>query len=131
MTGRHRTLTWTVAFAVGLVVAGLGGYFAVVGLDEADKLASVVGSLAGVIGVGLSVYALTLARRVPETSSENADSVSTPSGDTVTNNVSGTVHGPVFQGLDFTGPITLGSSPTDATEGTYRKPAGEPPSDQT
>lgn len=126
MAGRHRTLTWTVAFAVGLVVTGLGVYFAVAGLDDADKLASVVGGVTGVIGVRLSVYGLTLARRVPETSPENAGPAFVPGGSTVTNTVSGTVHGPVLQGHDFTGPITLGSSPADTAESTHRKPGEEP-----
>ncbi|GAA4058037.1 hypothetical protein [Actinomadura miaoliensis] len=45
----------------GLTVAavtGLGVYFATVGLEEADKLGSVVGGLAAVAGLSLTVYGL-------------------------------------------------------------------------
>ncbi|MGC5010732.1 hypothetical protein ACLQ2R_08215 [Streptosporangium sp. DT93] len=114
------------ALTVGLVITGLGVHFAVAGLDDADKLASVVGGVAGIIGVGLSVYGLALARRVPGTSPESAGPASAPGGDTVTNTIGGTVHGPVLQGHDFTGPITLGSSSADPAERTPRQ-SGEGP----
>ena len=37
-------------------VVGLTGYFAVVGLDKADKLGSVVGALVAVAGMALTAY---------------------------------------------------------------------------
>lgn len=41
-----------------VAVAGLGAYFAVVGLDAADKAASVIGGLAAVVGLALAGYGL-------------------------------------------------------------------------
>lgn len=41
---------------------GLGLVFLLVGLDSADQLASVVGALAGVAGLGLSGWALVSSR---------------------------------------------------------------------
>lgn len=111
MSGLRPVLTWVGACAIGVTLAGLGGCFVVIGLDEADRLASVVGSLVGVVGLGLSGYGLLLTRRAPGGPSGEAGSTPRPDGGGVTNTISGgTVHGPVFQGRDVTGPITLGPS---------------------
>lgn len=110
MSGLRPVPTWVGACAIGVTLAGLGGYFAAIGLDEADRLASVVGSLVGIAGLGLSGYGLLLTRRVPSGPSGETASTPRPDDGGVTNTISGTVHGPVFQGRDVTGPITLGLS---------------------
>ena len=51
-----------VAIATGLLLIGLGLVFLLVGLDSADQLASVVGALASVAGLGLSGWALVSGR---------------------------------------------------------------------
>ncbi|GAA4101021.1 hypothetical protein [Actinomadura miaoliensis] len=54
----RRRWVWAGAGLTVGAVAGLGVYFAVVGLDRADKLASVVGALVAVVGLALTVYGL-------------------------------------------------------------------------
>ena len=68
---------WT-SILTGLVVAGLGGVFVLVGLETADKLASTVGAIASVAGLGLTLY-LSLAQRPghqsdPSRQTDTADS---------------------------------------------------------
>jgi hypothetical protein len=63
MIGRGRWWSWGSAIVTGLLLAGLGGVFVRAGLDTADKLGSVIGALAAVIGLGCSAYGVVLARR--------------------------------------------------------------------
>ncbi|MEV3923511.1 MULTISPECIES: hypothetical protein [Actinomadura] len=49
---------WGGAAITVMAVAGLGVYYAIAGLDEADKLGSVIGSLVAVVGVAVTVYGL-------------------------------------------------------------------------
>lgn len=49
------TRRW-VSIATALTVAGLGTVFVLVGLEDADQLASTVGAMATVIGLGLTLY---------------------------------------------------------------------------
>ncbi|GGK62550.1 hypothetical protein Sme01_04520 [Sphaerisporangium melleum] len=121
-----------------LVLAGLGVLFSRAGLDDADKLASVLGAFTGVAGLALSAYGVVLARRpqgtgapareadgsAPATHEHDPDArpphdeeegrrgAPGPQEPSVRNTISGTVHGSVVQGHTFTGPITLGPSPT-------------------
>ncbi|HSV65232.1 MAG TPA: hypothetical protein VLJ59_04885 [Mycobacteriales bacterium] len=46
-----------VLVAAGLVVAGLGVTFVVVGLDRAGKVAALVGAVVGVVGLGVTAWA--------------------------------------------------------------------------
>lgn len=64
----------------GLALGGLGAFFTTTGLDRADKVASVIGTFATLIGLGLSVYGVVLARRssMPKT----PGSVPSPRGET-------------------------------------------------
>ncbi|QFG24169.1 hypothetical protein [Actinomadura sp. WMMB 499] len=55
MSGRW---VWGGATITVAAVAGLAVYYAVVGLEEADKLGSVVGSLVAVVGVAVAAYGL-------------------------------------------------------------------------
>jgi uncharacterized membrane protein YebE (DUF533 family) len=60
-----------VSIVTGLIVAGLGGVFVFVGLETADKLASSIGAIASVAGLGITLY-LSLAHR-PRQSSRPTD----------------------------------------------------------
>jgi hypothetical protein len=100
-----------VVAAVGLVV-----YFVGVGLDKADKLASVVGAFIGLAGLGLAGYGTVLARR--STPQPEADPQLTPDQEpasgtgSVHNTFSGgTAYGPVIMGRDITGSISSGPTP--------------------
>ncbi len=65
---------WVAAFAGGVLVAGLGVFLVVQGLDNADKWASVFGLLVGLAGLGVAVFGAVGAR--PATGGQSvADSV--------------------------------------------------------
>ncbi|HEX2416719.1 MAG TPA: hypothetical protein VHJ83_01160 [Micromonosporaceae bacterium] len=51
-----------VSIATGVIVAGLGGVFVLVGLETADRLASTVGAIAGLAGLGFTLH-LSLTQR--------------------------------------------------------------------
>ncbi|MCK2221683.1 hypothetical protein MF672_048945 [Actinomadura sp. ATCC 31491] len=59
---RKRRLVWTGAAVTVAALAGLGVYFARVGLDAADKLSSVIGVFAALIGLALAGYGALPAR---------------------------------------------------------------------
>lgn len=64
MTVWRRILTWTsITMVGGVALAGLGIAFLFAGLDDADKIASVIGAFVGLIGLALSGYGVILARR--------------------------------------------------------------------
>ncbi|WP_239486518.1 hypothetical protein [Micromonospora humidisoli] len=63
MTLGSRLRGWAVAFAVGVLVAGLGTFLAIQGLDKADKWGSVLGLFVGLAGLGLAVAGAVGARR--------------------------------------------------------------------
>jgi hypothetical protein len=69
MTGWQRAVTWILALVVGLGIAGLGVYVAIINLDRADKIASVAGALLSMAGLGLSTYGIVVARRASKPSS--------------------------------------------------------------
>jgi hypothetical protein len=91
MANRRHVISWVGALASGVVFLALGVLFFRAGLDNADKLASVIGAFVGVAGFGGSVYGLVLARRsldspspaVPEAASQplpEAAKLRVPSG---------------------------------------------------
>ncbi|WP_413103325.1 hypothetical protein [Streptomyces sp. Inha503] len=57
-----RIAAWT---ALGVVVVGLAAYFSVVGLDDADRTASVVGVFVGIASLALAVAVELRSRRAP------------------------------------------------------------------
>jgi hypothetical protein len=61
MTGR--AVVWGGGLLALAALAGLGVYFNRVGLDEADKLSSVIGAFVGLLGLGLAAYGIVLSRR--------------------------------------------------------------------
>ncbi|UBU18089.1 hypothetical protein [Nonomuraea gerenzanensis] len=60
---RGRVLVWAGAVIAVAALAGLGVYLAGVGLDEADKLASVIGLFVAVAGLGVAAYGLITDRK--------------------------------------------------------------------
>jgi drug/metabolite transporter (DMT)-like permease len=54
---------WVVAFAGGVLVAVIGAFLAVQGLDKADKWASVAGLFVGLAGLGLAAAGAVDGRR--------------------------------------------------------------------
>jgi drug/metabolite transporter (DMT)-like permease len=65
---RWRRITgWLTVLVVGVGLVGLGVYFGRIGLDRADKTASVIGAFSGFAGLALAAYGIVLARRDPPT----------------------------------------------------------------
>ncbi|MBX6381538.1 MAG: hypothetical protein IRZ07_00995 [Microbispora sp.] len=95
-----------------LILAAVGGtaaYFSVLGLDKADKMASVVGALAAVAGLGLTLHGMFRARRAAHNSTIRSPDVQ--------NVVSGgSQYGSVLQARDIRGPIRFGASGGSARE---------------
>jgi drug/metabolite transporter (DMT)-like permease len=61
---RWRQITgWLTVLIVGAGLVGLSIYFGRIGLDKADKTASVIGALSGLAGLALAAYGVVLARR--------------------------------------------------------------------
>lgn len=74
MTGAQRVALRVGTALFGLALAGLGAYFLVIGLDQADKVSSVIGSFTGLLGLALSAYAVIASR------SASSGSAAAPSG---------------------------------------------------
>lgn len=87
--------------AGGLAAVGLGVYFAVVGLDEADKLAGVLGLFIAMAGLVLSVYGVVLARRTSGGSPPSPAQTVAATGDTHNEFTGGSAQ-QVYMGRDFT-----------------------------
>ncbi len=98
---------------MALVALGaLGWYFIAVGLDRADKLASVLGAFVGLLGLGLAVYGAVSSRR------EEAEPEPEPDPGALHNEISGTVHGNAVQARDIEGGITFGAPKPNRTQDT-------------
>ncbi|GAA4186568.1 hypothetical protein GCM10022252_18770 [Streptosporangium oxazolinicum] len=89
-----RVQVWCGAAVAFAVLVGLGVYFLSVGLDRADKVASVIGAFVGLAGLGLALHGML---------SAPAQAVGG-----VHNEISGTVHGDSIQARDIHGGITFG-----------------------
>ncbi|MES9602162.1 hypothetical protein [Actinomadura sp. NPDC000929] len=63
MSGSRRMLTAVLVVAAGVVLAGAGVFFTLVGLDDADRWASVMSVFLTALGLGVSVYGMVLTRR--------------------------------------------------------------------
>lgn len=67
MALRSRMARWVVlvvaAFVAGLCLVALGVFFALQGLDRADKFGSAIGVFVGLAGLGFSGYGAWLARQ--------------------------------------------------------------------
>jgi hypothetical protein len=114
----RRRLVVVACIAGGLVLVGLGVWGAVANLDAADKIASVVGAVVGVVGLALSGYGLVLARRD-----------SPAGGQAVTDS---TVAGGLVQVRDVRGSVRIGPGAAGAaapvaTPGPSSTPPSPPP----
>lgn len=107
-------LGWTSAAVGGAALLALGVYFVVLGLDRADKLASVVGAFAALIGLVVSVYAVAVTRRGP----------ARPSGQVVAGS---TVAGGVVQVRGVRGSVRIGRSADLSLTASGHPPTGSPP----
>lgn len=83
---RGRVLVGAGVGAVLVALVGLGGYFVVVGLEKADKLASVIAAFVAVVGLGVTVLGLVTQRRHP--------SPPEPSGQTIGVQINAEASGP-------------------------------------
>ncbi|WP_182879049.1 hypothetical protein [Microbispora sp. H10949] len=140
---RGRVLTWAGGIAALVAGAALAVYLSSVGLDDADKLASVIGLFVGLVSLAVGVWGLLLTRRehartpasgkgAPGNDAANraAAATGTRTGTgtetgTETGTVSsgvhneisgGTFHGPVVQGHTITGPAVSGPGPAAPRE---------------
>ncbi|MBF6334325.1 hypothetical protein IU450_00330 [Nocardia abscessus] len=89
-----------VLIVLGITGIGLGIWlFMSLGLDEGDKLASVVGMFVGVVALGVSIYGVALARR-----DTGAAAARSTGGTSITGSVIG---GGVSTITDVAGPVTI------------------------
>jgi hypothetical protein len=63
MAVSRRVAVLAVVLLAGAALVALGLSFVAVGLYEASEIAGVIGAFVGLIGMGLSVYGIVLARR--------------------------------------------------------------------
>jgi hypothetical protein len=63
MAVSRRVGVLAVVFLAGAALVALGVVFVVVGLNKANEISGVIGGLTGLVGLGLSVYGIVLARR--------------------------------------------------------------------
>ncbi|MFF2554895.1 hypothetical protein ACFVUS_28095 [Nocardia sp. NPDC058058] len=90
-----RRMVGVVAGLIGVaILVGLGIYLARIGLDDADKVASVIGAFCGLISVGIALVAFFPRPSTPAPSSGG-------------NTIMGTVHGHVVQADTIDGDIDL------------------------
>jgi hypothetical protein len=97
-------------------------YFAIAGLDNADKLASAVGAVVGLVGLGVSVYGLASTRRTSATSPPAGSSPGQSVDDS-------TVGGGVAQVKGVSGSVRIGAAPpsTGAAAPSGRTPRSATP----
>ncbi|WP_280314766.1 hypothetical protein [Nocardia abscessus] len=119
-----------VLLVLGVTGIGLGIWlFLSLGLDEGDKLASVVGMFVGIAALGLSIYGVVLARR-----GTGGGAAPSTGGTSITGSVIG---GGVSTISDVAGPVTIrrrtppsGAVPPPAP-GAPGRPRRQPASDLT
>jgi hypothetical protein len=90
-----RALKWIGIVTTVAAILGLIGYFADVGLNEANELAGPIGAIVGVIGIGLTGYAMIGSKSPPSAGAgEDAPPRAGTDGDTVNTIEGGHFHGP-------------------------------------
>ncbi|MBW6439559.1 hypothetical protein KZ829_38120 [Actinoplanes hulinensis] len=62
MAVKQRRIVIITMMVFGLILMGVGLFFLDLGLEDADKAASVVGAITGIAGLGLSTVSFLLAR---------------------------------------------------------------------
>jgi hypothetical protein len=102
-------------------------YFGVVGLDEADKLASVIGAFVALVGLALSGYGLVQERRGAPTPSPSPTAQQAPLAKTQTN----VAHGSATQFVVWDGDMVFHDSPASSRptggDGDVAAPASNDP----
>ncbi|MEU9891185.1 hypothetical protein [Sphaerisporangium sp. NPDC051011] len=136
---RHRASAATriAALSTAFALICLTVYFIVIGLDNADKLASVLSALTGLTALALTWHTMRRPTEPPPPTPSGKTPDKAPAapvrttskreGGTVHNVISGSVHGPAFQGHDFTGPITIGRAPDPIPQPPPPAPEGPAP----
>ena len=109
VTGWKRLLARGLWIAGGVALVGLGVFFAFTGLEPAGQWSGVIGAFVGLIGLGVSVYGVVLARRGSAAGQSGGQAV-----------VGSTVGGEVLQLRGVRGNLRVGP-PTTA-----RAPAAPP-----
>jgi hypothetical protein len=94
-----RVAKWVGGALTTISVIGLGAYFARVGLDKADKIASVTGAFIGLAGLALTIYGIVTGS--PSQARQQPTPATRTSGAVHSEIHEGTFHSPVFQGRDF------------------------------
>jgi hypothetical protein len=119
VTGRSWKAAGLVAgVAAGLAVTGVGVFFGVTGVDNANRWSGVLGFFVGALGLAVSIYIAMLTRRLAVT-----PTVAPPTGDNVDNTIrGGTFHQPAVQARDISG-LSIGSP--------VASPASPPPAAST
>jgi hypothetical protein len=110
---RKRRLMWVGAGITLAAMAGLGVYFARVGLDDAGKISGVIGVFVALAGLGVAVYG-TIGDRPSRASKPTVSASGSRS---------------VAIGGDNTGIVSTGDAATTAhprAEAPERGPGGEP-----
>ncbi|WP_204286386.1 hypothetical protein [Microbispora amethystogenes] len=97
-----RLSLWAGGLLIVAAVAGTAVYFAVLGLDRADKLASVVGALAAIAGIGLTLCGMFQARR-----EASGSTIRSPAVQNVI--IGGSQYGSVLQARDIHRPVRFGA----------------------
>jgi hypothetical protein len=96
-----------------MTAAGMGASFAMVGLDKADKLASVGGAFLGLAGFALAIYGTLSDQKMNDPPQQDLMSRQAPNA--VHNLIEdGIFHGPVVQGGDI-GKVSFGRPASETT----------------
>ncbi|MBO3737398.1 hypothetical protein [Actinoplanes flavus] len=75
MAGKQRRVVILTMMVFGLILMGVGLFLLDLGLEDADKAASVVGALTGIAGLGLSTVSFLLARPGAGAAAQRVDNV--------------------------------------------------------
>ncbi|GGN63666.1 hypothetical protein GCM10010112_23120 [Actinoplanes lobatus] len=75
MAVKQRRVVIITMMVFGLILMGVGLFFLDLGLEDADKAASVVGAITGIAGLGLSTASFLLARPGAGSAAQRVDNV--------------------------------------------------------
>ncbi|MFI7447452.1 hypothetical protein ACIBQX_08165 [Nonomuraea sp. NPDC049714] len=119
MSERRRS-NWLIFASTGIALGVLSVFFLRIGTARAGEWAQIIGTLAGIAGLGVTVYSVVLMRRTTP-----APSKETPGS--VRNTLSGDVNGDIIQARDIgASPDDGGDRPSSAGGTTANKINGRP-----
>lgn len=96
----RRTAKWVGVILAAGSALGMGSYFITIGLDKADKLASVAGAFIGLAGLILAIYGFARGGQ-SDLPAEQPPAATVQREDMHNEIRGGTYHGPVLQGRNF------------------------------